>query len=176
MDKLKNWIKRPVNFNFTSVAAISLLFISIAVTGYIMCLSAETELSEIKNDIDRISSQEEIDDVGGYGLIAESLIYGFGKIGSTLFFGFIVCLPIIISVIIAIFAVISRVVYSAENRKRIIAYRIISGLNYFFIFVSALLYTLIFFDYAVTIILALLIALALIINIRNTYSKKIFIE
>lgn len=176
MDKLKKWIKRPVNFNFISVVAISLFFMTIAVIGYIMNVSAEAELSEIKTDIDNIRDQEEISDVGGYGLIVKSLMYGFGKLGSGLFLIFTVYLPIIISVIIAILAVISRIVYSAENRKRISAYRIVSGFNYFFILFFALMYTLIFFDYAVTIILGLLTASALIINIRNTYSKKIFIE
>lgn len=176
------FIERPVNFNLISAIAIALILVIMAVIGHSQIMPEETKLSELKNDIDRTLSQEEIDDVGGYGLIAGSLGYGIKKIAYGVTFDILVGIPRVISAVTAVSAVVLRIVYSAKNPKCIKAYRIIAGFNYLFILFSIAVYTcMVLTDgYVIiiipTVILDLLIARMLITSIRNTYSKRILEE
>ena len=145
MDKFKTWVKRPVNFNMASlllIAAILLIFAAICFGSY---LESEAELNSLKTEINRVRSQDEIDDVEGYGLIINSIGYAIGAIGGAFILGYFVFIPVIIALVIIAFSVVSRVIYSAVSSKRLLAYRIVSGFGYFFMLAAFLLYSLIFF-------------------------------
>lgn len=175
MNRFKAWIKRPVNFNMASlllVAAIMLIFAAICFGIY---FGGEEELNSLKTDINRLRSQEEIGDVAGYGLIVVSIGYGVGVIGSIIFLSFMVLVPLFISIGIIILSVVARILYSNSSRKRLLAYRIVSGIGYFFMLAGCLLCSSIYF-YASAIASAvfdLLVIAVFVIGVKNTYSEKI---
>lgn len=178
MNKFKAFIKRPVNFNFVSM----LFIVALLVCGVILSVYADSwignsELDELGSSINETLSQDEIGDVEGYGVIIESIVYGIGKIGEVFFWGLMIMCSVIISLIIIILSIISRAVYSAEKPKRLLAYRIIMGVCYFFMLASCLLFSVLFFFNLITAVLAaifdILVIAAFIIGIGNTYSEKI---
>lgn len=182
MERFKQWVKRPANFNFISVIAIAAVFIIMAVIVNLQLTSAEqTNLSGLKTDVNEILDQEEIDDVGGYGVIIGSLAYALGKGVIVFLYIFLVVIPLIISVVIVISAVILRSVYSAENRSRIIAYRVIAAFHYLFVILSISGYTYLFLgsrEIAIiipTVIVDIFMAAVIAVGIRNTYSNRILL-
>lgn len=178
MNKFKAYIKRPVNFNLVSMLFIAVLLVG----GVILSFYAESwigssEFDELGSSINETLSHDEIEDVEGYGLIVESFAYGLGVIGEVFFWVFMIMSSVIISLIIIMLSIISRAVYSAENHKRLLAYRIIAGVCYFFMLASFLLFSVLFFYNPIASVLAavfdLLVIAVFIIGIRNTYSEKI---
>lgn len=178
MNKFKEYIKRPVNFNLVSMLFIAVLLVG----GVILSFYAESwigssEFNELGSSINETLSHGEIEDVEGYGLIVESFAYGLGIVGEVFFWVFMIMSSVIISLIIIMLSIISRAVYSAENHKRLLAYRIIVGVCYFFMLASFLLFSVLFFFNPITFVLAavfeILVIAVFIIGIRNTYSEKI---
>ena len=178
MNKFKAYIKRPVNFNFVSVLAVAAFLVFLLLVCLAIYIGSEAELNEMSARLDEIRSQEEIDDVEGYGLIVESIGYGLGVLGNALLLGLGVIVPGIISAVIAVFAVTARLIYSDTNKNRLLAYRIVSGFGYFFMLAFCLMYSTVFLliDVATAIpaaIFDILVIAVFIIGIRNTYSEKI---
>lgn len=84
----------------------------------------------------------------------------------------------VISLVIIIFSVVSRIIYFAVNSKRLLVYRIVSGIGYSIMIASCLLYSTIFLDISFgisAIVFDLLVISISIASIRNTYSKRILI-
>lgn len=157
MNKFKVWVKRPVNFNMASlllVAAILLIFAAICFGIY-------------------LGGEEEIN------FQSVSIVTIIISLLNALALGFLVIIPLVISLVIIIFSVVSRIIYSAVNSKRLLAYRIVSGIGYFFMLASFLLYSSVFFLNIAMAIPAvffdLLVISIFIALIRNTYSKRILI-
>lgn len=178
MNKFKAYIKRPVNFNFVTVLAVAAFLVVLLLICLAIYIDGEAELNEMGARIDETRSQSEIDDVEGYGLIVESIGYGLGFLGNALLLGLGVIIPGIISAVIAVFAVTARLIYSDTNKKRLLAYRIVSGFGYFFMLAFCLMYSTIFFliDIATAIpaaVFDILVIAVFIMGIRNTYSEKI---
>lgn len=178
MNKFKEYIKRPVDFNFVSVLTVAAFLVVLMIISLIIYLSGNAELNEMGASINATRSEAEIDDVEGYGLIVESISYGLGVFGNALILGFGVVIPGIISVIIAAFAVTARLIYSDTNKNRLLAYRIVSGLGYFFMLAFCLMYSVIFFCIDIVLIIPaiifdLLVIAVFIMCIRNTYSERI---
>lgn len=152
MNRFKAWIKRPVNFNMASlllVAAILLIFAAICF-GFIW--AGEEELNSQTVSI---------------GTILISLL-------NALALGFFVIIPLVISLVIIIFSVVSRIIYSAVNLKRLLAYRIVSGIGYFFMLAGCLLYSSFYFYAGIAAaVFDLLVIAVFVIGVKNTYSEKI---
>lgn len=152
MNRFKAWIKRPVNFNMASlllVAAILLIFAAICF-GFIW--AGEEELNSQTVSI---------------GTILISLL-------NALALGFFVIIPLVISLVIIIFSVVSRIIYSAVNSKRLLAYRIVSGIGYFFMLAGCLLYSSFYFYAGIAAaVFDLLVIAVFVIGVKNTYSEKI---
>lgn len=152
MNRFKAWIKRPVNFNMASlllVAAILLIFAAICF-GFIW--AGEEELNSQTVSI---------------GTILISLL-------NALALGFFVIIPLVISLVIIIFSVVSRIIYSAVNSKRLLAYRIVSGIGYFFMLAGCLLYSSFYFYTGIAAaVFDLLVKAVFVIGVKNTYSEKI---
>lgn len=80
------------------------------------------------------------------------------------------------AVIIKIYAVIARAVYSSENSKRLLAYRIITGIRFFIELPASLAGAVILADswcVIAAVIFGIASAAAFIIGIINTYSDRI---
>lgn len=152
MNRFKAWIKRPVNFNMASlllVAAILLIFAAICF-GFIW--AGEEELNSQTVSI---------------GTILISLLNAWAL-------GFFVIIPLVISLVIIIFSVVSRIIYSAVNSKRLLAYRIVSGIGYFFMLAGCLLYSSFYFYAGIAAaVFDLLVIAVFVIGVKNTYSEKI---
>lgn len=152
MNRFKASIKRPVNFNMASlllVAAILLIFAAICF-GFIW--AGEEELNSQTVSI---------------GTILISLL-------NALALGFFVIIPLVISLVIIIFSVVSRIIYSAVNSKRLLAYRIVSGIGYFFMLAGCLLYSSFYFYAGIAAaVFDLLVIAVFVIGVKNTYSEKI---
>lgn len=177
MKKFITWTERPVNFNFVLVVAVAVAFMLIAVVGYAKFMPEHPNLSELRTDINKTRAQEEIDDVGGYGLIANFLVYGVVKTADIINRGVYIFLPIIIAAILVFWAGVMRLVYSNKSRVRILIYRIIASFFYFFMFHSAVIYVLGCIDafmFVPAIVLIVFVTVSIITGIRNTYSKRIF--
>ncbi len=86
-------------------------------------------------------------------------------------------IPLVIAMIMAVMTAIARIIYSSENKKRLLAYRIIMGICYSFTLTSSLLFSILFLfslgAFLPALILELFIILVCILGIRNTYSKRI---
>lgn len=174
MRKFIEWKERPVNFNFVCVITVAAAFILVAAAGYIKFMpEISKEMSELKADINKTRAQEEIDDVGGYGLIMNLFAYGI----KSLELGVYIDLPIIIAAGFVFWAVVMRLVYSNKSRVRILIYRIMAAFLYYYMSWATVIYVLgcieafMFFP---AIILTVFAVRSIITGIRNTYSKRIF--
>lgn len=154
---IREKLKNPANKNMIlmlSISAILLIFAGICFTDYIF---EEIKLNEYYRD--------------------KPIFYLLGKFGNRLVWGFFAITPLIISVLIALFSVVLRIIYSPVNPKRLTAYRIISVFGYSFMVISCLLYSSIFFTDIITaipaIIFDILVIVVSIILIKNTYLKRI---
>lgn len=171
MEKVRTFIKRPVNFNLVSLIAVALFYLIIAVLGAVKYCSIVGEISNMKSDIDNTLGGE-VGDVEGYGVIAESIGYIFALMGRDLFVYCMVIIPIVFAVIITLFAVISRLVY----KKGITTYRILMGICYFLLALLLIPYSGISLTFGIVgELFAILNLCVLITGIRNTYSQRIFL-
>lgn len=180
MEKFKSWIKQPVNFNFLVVSAISTILLVIAVIFGIDCILAEIELSELKNDI---SNTEPDDSVGGSAILFEGILYVLGAIGSVLVWFFAIICPALIGIVSEVFALIAKTVH---KKGKITAYRALMTLCYINFFIPAIiiiffclskieLWTILEIEFWTVLLLIFNISelVALIITMKNTYSKRI---
>ncbi len=179
MNKFKEYIKRPVNFNFVSVMSVAAFLVVILLICLAIYIIANTQLNEMRAGLNELRSKEgQIDDVAGYGMIIEGIGYGLGAFGNAMLLGFGVIVPGVISAIIAVFAVTARLIYSDTNKKRLLAYRIVSGFGYFFMLVACLMYSVLFFPIGIetaiqAVVFDILVIVVFIFGIRNTYSNRI---
>lgn len=134
------------------------------------------ELGIIKNDISTtLDSSSSVDDVGGYAVITSSVGYSFGVV-IALIAGAVGILGIGYSIILIVFLIIARIVYG-QSKGRIIAYRILMGVDYLLLSVAVVLITIGIVNSFSTIMffIDLYLIIILIICIKNTYTKRIYI-
>ena len=144
---LREWIKKPVNTNLTTLLADSAALLAVAMKIYF----------DYNYYMDSADTAAEI-------------IFGlFIGIGTS----FVIFGIIFFAAVIIILAVIARVVYSSENSKRLLAYRIIC----FFIELPVSLMGAVILADTWYVIAAVIFGIAsvsaFIIGIRNTYSDRI---
>lgn len=148
--KLKEWIKKPVNINLAVLIADAAALFAVTVKIYF----------DVNNYMDSADMAVEI------------ILSIFLSIGAAVFM-FYVIVP---SAVIIILAVIARAVYSPENSKRLLAYRIITGICFFIELPASLAGAVILADswYVIAaVIFGIASAAAFIIGIINTYSDRI---
>ena len=147
---LREWIKKPVNTNLTTLLADSAALLAVAMKIYF----------DYNYYMDSADTAAEI-------------IFGlFIGIGTS----FVIFGIIFFAAVIIILAVIARVVYSSENSKRLLAYRIITGIWLFIELSVSLMGAVILADtwYVIAaVIFGIASVSAFIIGIRNTYSDRI---
>lgn len=177
MKKIKLWAKRPVNTNFLFFMIIAVVLAVIAGTTYLSCLKADEAFDNFGAEVSEARSDGEIDDVEGYGIIFGSLFYGIGAVGVIFKIIFMVFLPLLISISTAVQAVACRIIYSAESKGRLFCYRIFSAVCGGMTALMTILFSFVFFDKAITVIIAVIADIALIAGtvfcFRNTFTDRI---
>ncbi len=171
-NKRKLWI-RPVTFNFVSVTILAVLIMLAGILGTLSLSSASTVKADIKTEIDETfenAGEDGIDDVEGYSLIFYGLGYGIATIGEV--FGAAIILLCGLGAFIIFFpALLARLLYKNSD-GRILAYRIIMGIDYVIITAIALMMlggSALLTDWLIPLgILAIVVC-----GIINTYSNRI---
>ncbi len=153
---IKEKLKSTVNKNMMLELIIASIFLIIAAIFSILCLYEKNHIP--------------------YGVVADIINAIFDGIA----WGFFVIIPAFIGLVIIIFSIISRLVFSLENKKRLMAYRIITGFLLFLMLIICLQYSWIFINdfsgifFTVTaIIFDILVITVSVIVIKNTYSSRI---
>lgn len=165
--KLKETIKRPVNFNLFLLSAIAVGFIIIA-------FGAMAELEFCSNIIENWLFL--------YGIIFYVCRYIWS-------FEYIISCVILINLFIMLTAFIARIIYSVENKKRLKIYRKLVVMNYVIMLIFLISFTIpiflsVIFFMILPNIITLILGLALIFifiivfkaiidGIKNTLSEEI---
>ncbi len=177
MKRIELWAKRPVNTNFLIFMIIAVALALFAGVMYLRCVQMDETLDGFSNEIKDARSDGEIDDVEGYGIIFSSFFYGFGALGFIFTVIFKVFLPLLISIVVAVQATISRLVYSRESERRLLCYRIFTVICCVTTVAMFIFFSLIFFSETLTLIIALIADIAVITGVvlclRNTFTDRI---
>lgn len=148
--KIKEWIKRPVNINFISVLIVAFILFIFAAVCYLQGYLSDKELESLGIEICSACNKY--------------YIYKYVKI------------PIFNSLVIIFMSVLLRIIYFAKSQKRLLVYRIMTGICYIFMFVSCLFCSSILYIVITLIpiiIFDLLVISVTVMGIRNTYSDRI---
>lgn len=177
MKKIITWAKRPANMNFMAFITIALVLAVLAVDWNNKISILEEKMNELGEWMEE-TRENGVDDVEGYGLIFGGAGYAFGVLGDMLLTVLMVYIPAILAISAFIQAVFLRLIYKAGDNGRTLCYRIFMGISCFFTVGFTFLYAVfVLFQIGTMIGTATLISLitlaALIICIRNTYSKRI---
>lgn len=172
MDKKNTFIK-PITFNFVSVVIVAVLIILAGVFATASLSSADAVQTDMKSQITEIhenAGEEGIGDVYGYGLIFLNLGYGVAALGEV----FAVATMIICGLgafIIVFPALLARLLYKNSD-GRILAYRIIMGIDY--VVIAAIAFMLLGGSAVLINWIIPLAMLAIVVcGMINTYSNRI---
>lgn len=166
-------LKKKVNINFLLALVLVAGLLMIPVVLGVAVNDMSGELDALESDISATLEEGEVDDVEGYGVLAEGTAYGLGTFANTML------IIVIIMVggyagLLFVFAAMARLIYAKEG-KRLLAYRILMSVEYvlqagIIVFLVNLLLG--GFD-IVFLLMILMIAAGLIYSARNTYTKRI---
>lgn len=170
----KYW--KQVNKNFILALILTSVLLLFTVSVNLMCHSASSDLSTLKNGMTGLG-QKPIEDVAGYALILEGVGYGVGSISLFLVKLLFVWFPLLLGCYIFGFALIARLVYAMSN-ERILLYRILMGFSF-----SGQI-TMLLYDLTLTTlgrwlsIIGMISSIGILgiifLGIRGTYTKKLF--
>lgn len=167
------FFKRPVNVNFITILPIVILLGVLAGLSGMAAVSVAEEVGVVSGKIG--SMRGNVDDVTGWGILILGLA---GAISSALV---VLCWVaaitlLVIALLLFIPLLAARLVY--RNRGgRLLAYRIIMGVEYVFLSLFILLLISLMADVVISAVILLpcilLVGAALVVNIVNTYSDRI---
>ncbi len=165
-------MKKAANFNFISILVISVLLFILALAVQLYILPMQNELSDLRGTMSDIRQQDEIDDVGGYALLLSGAGYFLGAFATGILVAICVIAEII-AVLLFIPNLIARIVYSG-NGGRLLAYRIIMGIEYAGVAAFSVLLILLFWNnWAICIPCGGYCLAITIIGCINTYTARI---
>lgn len=169
------FFKRPVNINFITILAVVILLAGLAVAGVSAAMDLTNGVSTVGNEFLDLWRNEDYNEADVWGM----LITGFAGLTGALFV--VVCwtAAITLSIIAALLFIpllIARLVYK-NTGGRLLAYRIIMGVEYFFLSLFVLLLLGMMMGNVLSVVVLLpfsLIIIAIIVtNMMNTYSDRI---
>lgn len=169
------FFKRPVNINFITILAVVILLAGLAVAGVSAAMDLTNGVSAVGNEFLDLWRNEDYNEADVWGM----LITGFAGLTGALLV--VVCwtAAITLAIIAALLflpLLIARLVYK-NTGGRLLAYRIIMGVEYFFLslFVLLLLGMMIGNVLSVVVLLpfSLIIIAIIVTNMMNTYSDRI---
>lgn len=166
-------MKKRANINFLLVIILTVAMMVVPIVLGVALVDLSSELEGVKSSMDATLEGSEIDDVEGYGVIAESIGYGFGA-----FAGAILLVVIFLvggyAFVLFLIALIARLIFGKEG-KRLLAYRILMGFEYalqagiilFFADVLSGEFN------VVPLVIMLLVLAEIVYGVINTYTKRI---
>ena len=163
---------KKVNINFILSLLIIIALFALAVFCLFLGGKLDAEVLETTgNNMQETMQGGDIGDVEGYGLIAQGIGYGFAFLGYIVF----IILAILIggyAVLMLVFAAVARVIFSNE---RLLAYRILMGIEYFLqIALELFILTMLVDQFAVWwLVTELLLVSITVYCMINTYSARI---
>lgn len=169
------FFKRPVNINFITILMVVIVLAGLSAVSVGVAMNLTDGLSAVGNEFNELRAGGDDNAVAGWGI----LITGFAGLTGAI----LVVLCWIVAITLAVIAVllfipllIARLVYK-NTGGRLLAYRIIMGVEYFFLSLFALL---VFGLMAVNVLSAVIllpllnIIIAIIAtNMVNTYTDRI---
>lgn len=169
------FFKRPVNINFITILAVVILLAGLAVAGVSAAMDLMNGVSAVGNEFLDLWRSGDDNVAAGWGM----LITGFAGLTGALLV--ILCWTAVITlaviaVLLFIPLLIARLVYR-NTGGRLLAYRIIMGVEYFFLSLFVLLLLGLMMGNVLSAVVLLpfsLIVIAIIAtNMMNTYSDRI---
>lgn len=128
--------REAANFNLKAAAGFLGIVILMGIVLLVVLLIGNTNIADqrasIHDSISNTLSQNEIDDVEGYGLLAEGFAYGvysLSEIAITIVFLILIGIPLVAALLLLLLAGIARIVY-AKSRIHFLPYRILVILQY----------------------------------------------
>ena len=166
-------MKKTVNGNFILCMLIVAALVLLCVFFGVATTDMGGEMDSIKSDISETLEDGEVDDVEGYGVIAESIGYGFSAFASAILLVMILLVGVY-AFALFIIALIARLVYKSEG-KRLAVYRVLMGIEYLLqagliLFLGEILVN--SRNLTVLVVIVPLLA-AIVYGVRNTYTKRI---
>lgn len=170
----KMWI-RPVTFNFASVTVIAVICALLAILCVWAGMEAFTVGDELKTSIETTRNNagpEGVGDVEGYGIIVNGIGY-LAASGAGIFAMAGAIMLVIVGVMIFAPALLAKLLYQKEN-GRILAYRIIMGIDYGIITVLAVSLLLMMEELSALIVVPGGLLVIVVCGIFNTYTDRIW--
>lgn len=166
-------MKKKANQNFIMAMILVAAMVLVCIFFGAALVDLDSDLDSMKSDISTTLEDGEVEDVEGYGVIAESIGYGFGAFASAIIFA-VILLVGGYAFLLFIVALIARLIYAGKG-KRLIAYRILMGVEYL-LQVGLILFfgdILVGSFNVVTLVIMLLILIEIVYGAVNTYTKRI---
>ena len=170
-------MKQTANYNFISILIISIVLILFSGMITLKLSSTTSKLNKLQSGVQMIYEENiAAEDVEGYGVKIGKIASTIGKLGSTLVKILLIWIPIIISILILAPAILARSIYS-NSGGRLLAYRIIMGLDYFMLILLTYFFLKILFSglipstfYMILFgIFTIYMMIAIVTGIKNTY-------
>ena len=168
---------RVVNINYVLIMIVVLFLFVVSGKGYLSVRSADKTLRKLDSGMEQVLSQnEKISDIEGYGVIAGKIVQGIGTVGVAVV-KIILLIIFLYAMLVFLLATIARAVYKKQGNQ-ILAYRIIMGFVYALLILLAmgLWFILSGGIHMVLLLLTVLLTGIIIVNIRNTYTNRIYME
>lgn len=133
-------------------------------------------VKEIKEDIDTIYEDGEVDTVEGHGAIMEGGLMVVGAFAGVFLIG-LICFMAIFAFVLILIAVIARLVF-AKQGTRLVLYRILMGIEYLFQAIVAWVCMDVALDNLrdinfICLLVGIAVTVGTIYSARNTYSERI---
>lgn len=166
-------MKKAVNKNFILCMLVVTALVLLCVLFGVATTDIGGEMESVKSDISGILEGEEVNDVEGYGVIAESIGLGFGVFASAILFAMIFLVGAY-AFVLFIVALIARLVFKSQG-KRLVIYRVLMGIEYVLQAGLILLLGDMLVNSGSGIVLVIIVPLLaeIVYGVRNTYTDRI---
>ena len=165
------FFKRPVNINFITILAVVIFLVVFAVASGCAAMSIADEVNTVGNQFNDLRASTD----DGWGIV----ITGFAGLTGVMLVILCWTVAITLAVIAAILFIpllTARLVYR-NTGGRLLAYRIIMGVEYFFLSLFALLLLGMAVGNVLSVVIllpfSLIISAIIVLNMVNTYSDRI---
>ena len=128
MNREGKHVKKRANINFILVIILTAVMMLVPIILGAAYVELNNEMDSLKSEMSATLEDGEVGDVEGYGVIAQGIGYGLGS-----FAGALVLVMIVLvggyAFVLFLIALIARLVFAKEG-KRLLAYRILMGVEY----------------------------------------------
>lgn len=169
------FFKRPVNINFITILAVVILLAGLAVASGCAAMSISDEVNTVGHQFNDLRAGGDDNVVGGWGILITGVAGLTGAILVVLCWTVAITLAVI-AALLFIPLLTARLIYR-NTGGRLLAYRIIMGVEYFFLSLFALMLLGMAVGNVLSVFILLPFSLIIIaitaVNMVNTYSDRI---